>query len=148
MIAPIRTIDGGPAWRQTTAYPFADVARFAQGSVLDVALDGPSYPLAGDERVPAIEAVAVHDAESGHVTLFAVNRIERPLVLEARSAGFDHLLIEEHRVLGGTHLRQSNTADDPLRVTPFTRREATVAGRPLTVELPPYSWNVMRMSAS
>ena len=69
-----------------------------------------------------------------HVTLFAVNRVERPLVLEARSAGFDHLLIEEHRVLGGTHLRQSNTADDPLRVTPFTRREATVAGRPLTVE--------------
>ncbi len=99
-------------------------------------------------RVPAIEAVAVHDAESGHVTLFAVNRVERPLVLEARSVGFDHLVIEEHRVLAGTDLRQSNTADDPLRVTPFTRREATVEGRPLEVELPPYSWNVVRMSAS
>ena len=148
VIAPIRTIDGGPAWLQTTAYPFADVARLGQGSVLDVALDGPSYPLADGGTVPAIEAVAVHDAESGHVTLFAVNRVERPLVLEARSAGFDRLVIEEHRVLGGTDLRQSNTADDPLRVTPFTRREATVDGRPLEVELPPYSWNVVRMSTS
>ncbi len=62
VIAPIRTIDGGPAWLQTTAYPFADVTRFGSGTVLEVALDGPEYAIDGGDDATAIEAIAVHDA--------------------------------------------------------------------------------------
>ncbi len=76
VIAPIRTIDGGPAWLQTTAYPFADVARFGRGTVLEMAVDGPEYAIAGGSPAPAIEAVAVHDAGAGRLTIFAVNRID------------------------------------------------------------------------
>ena len=148
VIAPIRTVDGGPAWLQTTAYPFADVARLGHGVVLDVALDGPAYAIDSGDHVPAIEAVAVHDAESAQLTLFAVNRVERPIVLEADWLGFDRLVVEEHRVLGGTDLGLSNTATHPDRVAPFDGRRATAKGRRLEVELPPFSWNVVRMSAS
>jgi len=146
VIAPIRTVDGGPAWLQTTAYPFADVARFGHGTVLDMALDGPAYVVAGGDAVPAIEAVAVHDTEAGRLTLFAVNRVERSLVLEADVCGFDGLVVEEHRVLGGTDLRLSNTASDPLRVVPSAGHDALVEGRRLVVTVPPHSWNVVRMS--
>ena len=88
VIAPIRTIDGGPAWLQTTAYPFADVARFGRGMVLDMEVDGPEYAIAGGDPVPAIEAVAVHDPGAGRLTVFAVNRVERSLVLEADVRGW------------------------------------------------------------
>ncbi len=98
--------------------------------------------------MPAIEAVAVHDAESAQLTLFAVNRVERPIVLEVDCLGFDRLVVEEHRVLGGTELGVSNTASHPDRVVPFDGRRAVAEGRRLEVELPPSSWNVVRMSAS
>ena len=148
VIAPIRTVDGGPAWLQTTAYPFADVSRLGHGMVLDVVLDGPTYTIASGDRVPAIEAVAVHDAESAQLTLFAVNRVERPLVLEADWPGFDRLVVEEHRVLGGNDLGLSNTATHPDRVVPFDGPRAAAEGRRLEVELPAFSWNVVRISAS
>ena len=66
VIAPIRTIDGGPAWLQTTAYPFAHVTRFGRGLVLDMEVDGPdthsraatrcrrSRPLLSMTRGPAV----------------------------------------------------------------------------------------------
>src|SRR6266568_1777948 len=34
VIAPIRTEPGGPAWRQTTFYPFAQAAKLALGTAL------------------------------------------------------------------------------------------------------------------
>jgi alpha-L-arabinofuranosidase len=148
VIAPIRTIDRGPAWLQTTAYPFADVARFGAGTVLDMEIDGPQYPIHDGTRVPAIEAVAVHDAGAGRLTIFAVNRVERPLVLEADVRGFDGLVVEEHRVLGGSELRLSNTATDPLRVAPLAARDAAVDDRRLVIRMAPHSWNVVRVSVS
>ena len=148
VIAPIRTVDRGPAWLQTTAYPFADVARFGAGTVLDMEIDGPEYAIAGGTAAPAIEAVAVHDAGAGRLTVFAVNRAARPLVLEADVRGFDGLVVEEHRVLTGSDLRLSNTASNPLRVVPSAGRDAAVDGRRLAVKLRPHSWNVVRMSVS
>ena len=148
VIAPIRTIDGGPAWLQTTAYPFADVTRFGRGLVLDLEVDGPEYALAGGNLAPAIEAVAVHDPGTGRLTVFAVNRVERSLVLEADLKGFDGLVVEEHRVLGNVDLKTSNTASHPRRVVPMAGRHTALQGSRLVVEMPGHSWNVVRMSAS
>ncbi len=145
VIAPIRTIDGGPAWLQTSAYPFVDVARSAHGSVVDVELDGPSYAIDGDSTVPAIEATAVHDPASGRLTLFAVNRLERPLVLEADLRGFDSIVVEGHRVLGADDLRASNTPTRPDRILPLEGPAASVGPGRVTVELPGHSWNTVRM---
>ncbi|CAM5713086.1 hypothetical protein SFUMM280S_08052 [Streptomyces fumanus] len=36
VIAPIMTEPGGPAWRQTTFFPFAQASRYGRGQVLDV----------------------------------------------------------------------------------------------------------------
>ena len=94
--------------------------------------------------VRLIEAVAVHDAGAGRLTVFAVNRAARPLVLEADVRGFAGLVVEEHRVLTGSDLRLSNTASNPLRVVPSAGRGAAVDGRRLVVQLRPHSWNVVR----
>ena len=34
VIPPIRTLDGGPAWRQTSFFPFMHASRFGRGTVL------------------------------------------------------------------------------------------------------------------
>jgi alpha-N-arabinofuranosidase len=75
VIAPIRTENGGPAWRQTTFAPFRDVARNARGTVLQVATE------------PPIHATAVHDGDRT-LTVFAVNRAAEPVALEVVPHGF------------------------------------------------------------
>ncbi|HEY6014662.1 MAG TPA: alpha-L-arabinofuranosidase C-terminal domain-containing protein, partial [Candidatus Limnocylindrales bacterium] len=59
VIPAIRTIDGGPAWRQTSFHVFADVARLGRGTALALDIDGPVCRVAGEGAVPAIHAVAI-----------------------------------------------------------------------------------------
>jgi alpha-N-arabinofuranosidase len=146
VIPAIRTLDGGPAWLQTTAYPFADVARSARGAVLRLEIDGPTYALDGVGTVEAIEATAVHDDDAGRITLFAVNRLDRPLTLEATVLGLENVAVEEHSVLADPDLRASNTSTVPLRVVPRRAGGTTVDGDRLSVLLAPRSWNVVRLS--
>jgi Alpha-L-arabinofuranosidase len=146
VIPAIRTLDGGPAWRQTSFYPFADVARLGRGTVLRLGLDGPTYHVTGEGEVQAIEAVAVHDVGAGSVTVFAVNRLERPLALEASLRDLDNLAVVEHRILADPEIRASNTAAHPDRVVPRRGAGAVVDAGRLSVALPPRSWNVVRLS--
>ena len=37
------TETGGPAWRQTIFYPFAQMSRFGRGRVLRAKIDSPTY---------------------------------------------------------------------------------------------------------
>lgn len=146
VIPAIRTLDGGPAWRQTSAFPFAHVARHGRGTVLRLALDGPTYALDGEGAVEAIEATAVHDASAGRLTVFAVNRLGRPLLLDARLHDLPGLAVEEHLVLADANLRATNTAARPDRVVPARRSGAAVTLDRLSVELPARSWNVIRLA--
>jgi alpha-L-arabinofuranosidase len=127
VIPPIRTVDGGPAWRQTTFFPFMHAARFGRGTVLRVEPDPPS---------DALEVTATLDPGSGERTVFAVNRGAEPLALDIvlRDAARGELV--EHLVLTGD-LGATNTADAPDTIAP-----RAVDG----AELPPRSWNVLRLT--
>jgi alpha-L-arabinofuranosidase len=140
VLPPIRTLDGGPAWRQTTYFPFMHASKFGRGTVLRVEPDAPAF---GDE-VSALEATAV--ASGDGVTVFAVNRASETLSLAARLRELSGASVAEHIVLDGD-LALSNTADAPDRVAPRTVSGASVDGDRLTVELPPRSWNVVRLAA-
>ena len=74
VIAPIMTEPGGPAWRQTTFFPFAITSRLAVGEALDVKLTSDTYQTAIYGEVPLVDAVATHDAETGRTAIFVVNR--------------------------------------------------------------------------
>jgi alpha-N-arabinofuranosidase len=132
VIAPIRTRDGGPAWRQATYFPFMHVARHGRGTVLQVA---------ADER---LEATAVHDGDDG-LTVFAVNRAAEPLELEAHLHGFGTPEVAEHLVLADDDPQACNTAGHPHRVAPWLAAGARVEAGVLRAELPPRSWNVLRL---
>ncbi len=137
VIPAIRTIDGGPAWLQASAYPFADVARWGHGTVLELEIDAATP---GE-----IEATAVHDLALGGVTVFAVNRADRELGLDASLRGFDRLAVEGHSVLTDPDLAAHNTATDPSRIVPTAASGAALDGERLAVRLPARSWNVVRL---
>lgn len=122
VIAPIMTEPGGPAWRQTTFFPFAQASRYGRGTVLDVRVDSPAYPTERYGDVPLLHATAVR-GEDGGVTVFAVNRGRNaPLDLAVALRGLDLGRVVEHSVLADSDPEARNTLDEPERVVPHAGR--------------------------
>jgi len=145
VIAPILTRTGGPAWRQTIFYPFAQAARFARGEVLRVEPRVATYDTVRHGDVPLVDATATLDPASGDVTILAVNRsTSEPVLLDAEVRAFP-----AHRVaattLGGTALDRTNTATQPEAVAPRPLTIEDMSDGQLRVSLPPVSWNVIRL---
>jgi alpha-N-arabinofuranosidase len=146
ILAPIRTEPGGPAWRQTIFHPFALTAAYAKGEVLRVVLDSPRYDTARYGDVPLVDAVATRDDEG--VTVFAVNRaVDGPVGLTLDPRALPEFTAAEHIVLADDDHDAVNTAAAPGRVLPRLDPLPIRTGEPLRAELPPVSWNVIRLTA-
>ncbi|WEV42097.1 alpha-L-arabinofuranosidase [Bifidobacterium sp. ESL0682] len=151
VIAPIMTEPGGPAWRQTTFYPFSITARLAKGgTVLEPKLSSSqvSTPKYGD--VDGVNAVAVRGAD-GSVSVFAVNRsLDTPAEFEVRigedlrsKAG----LTVEAQTLHDDDINAKNTRDAQNRVTPQANDTVEFDAQSGTVKLtlPAVSWTAIYM---
>ncbi len=147
VIAPIRTRAGGPAWRQSIFHPFALTARHARGTVLRTEPVSPTYETKRYGDVPVLDTVAVHDEETGALTVFAVNRGGTDLPLDLDLRGLPALRGLDHTSLAaGDDPTATNTEAEPERVTPrLLTTPTTDAGRS-SVLLPAVSWNVLRFA--
>ncbi|GGT86652.1 MULTISPECIES: arabinosylfuranosidase ArfA [Streptomyces] len=146
VIAPIMTEPGGPAWRQSTFFPFAQASRHGRGTVLDVRVDAPTHATRRYGDVPLLHATAVRN-EDGGVTVFAVNRAQdRELPLEVALRGLELTRIVEHSVLADPDPEACNTAADPGRVVPRLVDGGALGDGVLEVALEPLSWNVIRLA--
>jgi alpha-N-arabinofuranosidase len=146
VIAPIRTEPGGEAWRQTTFFPFAHVARYARGVSLRAELWAPVKETARYGDVPIVDVAVTYDEETNEVALFAVNRhTSEPLALAVSLRAFPEHAVVEHVTIADTDPRARNSAAVPGRVMPKQRDEYATDGGELTVVLPPVSWNVIRL---
>ncbi|WP_164702699.1 alpha-N-arabinofuranosidase, partial [Modestobacter sp. KNN46-3] len=146
VIAPIMTEPGGPAWRQTTFFPFALTSRLARGSALRVELSSETYRTTEHGDVPLVDAVATHDPETGATAVFLVNRaIEGPttVTVDARSLG-DVRVLETH-TLNDDDPYAVNTLAEPTRVAPVANKSAQLQDGVLTIELPPVSWTAVSL---
>ncbi|HEY3544808.1 MAG TPA: alpha-N-arabinofuranosidase [Propionicimonas sp.] len=143
VIAPIMTEPGGPAWRQTTFFPFALTSAHAHGTALDVAVRCPTYAAGGLGDVPLVDAAASYDEAAGRYALYVVNRSldeETALRIDVSGIGdsLDGATISA-RVLADPDPLAANTLTEPDRVKV---RELDVArdGGTLLVTLPPIAW--------
>ncbi|MDR1787017.1 MAG: alpha-N-arabinofuranosidase [Treponema sp.] len=143
VIAPIMTEKGGPAWRQTIFYPFAQASRYGRGTALRVPVKVDTYESREYGDVPYLESVAVHDGEHERLALFAVNRsLSEALDLEAAVQGFSGYRLLEHSSLYHSELQAENTAaGETVRPRPVSG--GRLEGERLSVRLPPASWNVI-----
>ena len=145
VIAPIMTVKGGPAWRQTIYYPFMHAATAAgTGTVLRATVTSPTYHTEEFGEVDLLETVAVHHPEDGSTTVLCVNRGGEPLAVEVRTGG-----------LGGSRLEHTTvTHEDPKAVNgpggeavrPRELPAQQISSPTATVSLPALSWNVLRFA--
>ncbi|MFI2431897.1 alpha-N-arabinofuranosidase [Streptomyces sp. NPDC018693] len=146
VIAPIMTEPGGPAWRQTTFFPFSQASKYGRGEVLDVRVDSPTYETKKYGEADLLHATAVR-ADDGTVTVFAVNRSRtEPLPLEVALSDLDLTRVVEHSALADADPDARNTLTEPDRVTPHPVTDTALTDGRLTATLEPLSWNVIRLA--
>ncbi|MBC9724152.1 alpha-N-arabinofuranosidase [Streptomyces sp. TRM68367] len=146
VIAPIMTEPGGPAWRQTTFFPFAQASKYGRGQVLDVRVDSPTYETKKYGEADLLHATAVR-ADDGTVTVFAVNRSRTDaLPLEVALNGLELTRVVEHSTLADADPDARNTVTEPERVTPHAVRGTALQDGTLNAVLEPLSWNVIRLA--
>jgi alpha-N-arabinofuranosidase len=146
VIAPILTEPGGPAWKQTTFFPFAQASRYGRGRVLDVRVDSPTYETQKYGEVALVQATAVRDLETGAVTVFAVNRSQsEALPLQVALNGLGLTKVVEHSALADADPEARNTLEEPERVSPHEVSGTTLKDSVVGATLEPLSWNVIRL---
>jgi len=144
VIAPIMTEPGGPAWRQTTFYPFSLTSKLARATALELKLDSPTYDTARYGEVPLVDAVATHDDDG--TTIFAVNRsLTDEVTLEIDTRALGAVEGAEATSLFDDDIHAANTLDHQDRVVPKPNASAQVGDGFVTVTLPPVSWTVLTL---
>ena len=146
VIAPIMTNANG-LLRQTIYYPYSWALEFARGAALELLVESATYDVSGMGAVGYVDAAATHQADTGKIALFLLNRDlakshQVEIVWEGSSprAG-------EAVVLTGSDLKATNTFDAPARVTPQKAEKSSIAGGRTTLELPPRSYTVAQWSS-
>ncbi|MGX9348345.1 arabinosylfuranosidase ArfA [Microbacterium sp. KNMS] len=152
VIAPIRSEEGGPAWRQSIFWPFARMARLAQGRILRLAVDSSQTSTRKFGDVDAIDAAATWDEASGTIALFVANRsLEEAGDVTVDLRGLAATAIRSAEVLTvpeGGDRRSANVADDQDRVGLVPLRDAGIADGAVRATLPPMSWAVIVLDAA
>jgi alpha-N-arabinofuranosidase len=148
VIAPIMTEPGGPAWRQTTFYPFSITSRLARGTALRLKLEAPLYSTDAYGAVPLVDAVATHDADSGQTGVFLINRSRHDSVtLTADISTLGEVTLCEAQTLADADFSAKNSLAEPERVTPRATDSVKVQNGVLTVVLPPVSWTAVSLGS-
>ena len=158
-IAPIMTETGGPAWRNTIFYPFADFSNLGRGTVLRADVDSPTYGTSYyDPRgtqdlwfpmpsVPYLKFAAVQGENDDSLTLFALNRhLSENMPLSVSAKGFSGMSIERATVLANSDLNAVNTKEAPDHVKPAELDRVKVDGEMISATVAPASWNVIRLT--
>ncbi len=143
VIGAIMTEAGGPAWRQTIFHPFSQAARSGHGDVLRTRVQTDSYATAQHPQLDFLLASVLHDARTGRVAIFALNRsIHDEMQLSVDLRGLGNRRIVSATELHHHDLQAENTRSAPDTVKPSTHAAVSVSGNQLRAKLRPLSWNV------
>jgi alpha-N-arabinofuranosidase len=152
VIAPIRSEEGGPAWRQSIFWPFARMSALAKGEILRLATSSDRFVTARFGDADVVDASATWDEESGRIALFLANRgLHESAEVAVTLRGF-----ENARVLGAEVLTVPEGADrfttndqhhhDRVGMQPLA--DVAVDGGTLRATLPALSWAVVEVEVA
>ncbi|WP_284982970.1 alpha-N-arabinofuranosidase [Arthrobacter sp. efr-133-TYG-118] len=146
VIAPIMTEPGGPAWKQTTFFPFALTSKLAKGAALDVRLEADTYSTDAYGTVPLIDAVATYDADSATTAVFLVNRSQSEEATVAIDlTALDGIIVVDAQTLSDADVYAKNTLQDQDRVGLQPNKSAVVRNGVVEITLPPVSWTALNL---
>ncbi|MDQ0649690.1 alpha-N-arabinofuranosidase [Microbacterium natoriense] len=150
VIAPIRSEQGGPAWRQTSFWPFERMARLARGRILQLAVSASQIGTKQYGDVDSVDAAATFDEETGRVVLFVANRsLESANDLTVDLRGFGALRVVNAETLtipdGGDRFTANlETTPDSVHMVPLAGAE--VVDGAVRATLPALSWSVIELA--
>ncbi|GAB3756116.1 alpha-N-arabinofuranosidase [Zhihengliuella somnathii] len=146
VIGPIMTEPGGPAWRQTTFFPFSITSRLARGRALRPSLQAPTYTTERYGEVPLVDAAATYD-DAGAAAVFLVNRsTDEEITVTVSTAELGEASVTETHTIADADRHAKNTLEEPERVAPKPNDSAAVVDGTLTVTLPPLSWTAVGLA--
>lgn len=148
VIAPIRSEEGGPAWRQSIFWPFARMSALARGRILRTAVHADQIETAKYGGVDAVDVSATWDESSGRAALFLANRsLEETADVEVALRGFAGARVVAAEVLdvpeGGHRLTANTEQTQPVGLRPL--EGVTVDGDSLHLALPALSWAAVQL---
>ena len=156
VIAPLMT-NKEKTIRQTIYYPYAWALKYAHGRVLNLEVQGDTYPIsakglrpdfARSEQVPFLDVVATHNPKNGQIALFMLNRDtsgDRDLTVSWQSPTPSRVLACE--TLTGRDMKAMNTFDKPNVVVP-KKLDAPQVGSSMTFRLPAGSYTVAHLATN
>lgn len=147
VIAPIFTVKGGAAVKQTIFYPFQQVSTYGRGIILQTLVEAPTFPTNLYGEVPIIQSAVTYNPNNHTITIFALNcDREEDVEVFAELHSFGNISIIEHVILDGPDLFAGNSPDAPEKVKPRTIDISKTQPNELQWILPKASWNMIRLS--
>jgi len=149
VIAPIMTEPGGPAWRQTTFFPFAATSASAVGRSIDVQLQSDVYETNRYGTVPVVDAVAAWNDDTHSGAVYLVNRSETEVAeVTIDLTPLGNSVVVTAMTLSDPDLNAANTLADPERVGLTPNSSILISAGVATISLPPVSWTEVLVGAS
>jgi alpha-N-arabinofuranosidase len=146
VIAPIMTERGGPAWAQTIYYPYYFASVYGRGTALQLKTSSPAYETTHAKETAYVDVSGVHNEAEGTLTFFLVNRHPSEAIDTSVSLqGFGSGQVIDHQVMTHADLKAVNTAGKQDEVKPRQGSGASLADGTLSVSLPPYSYQMIRV---
>ncbi|PZE24779.1 MULTISPECIES: alpha-N-arabinofuranosidase [unclassified Curtobacterium] len=151
VIAPIRSEENGPAWRQTIYWPFARTAELARGDILRTVVRSDRFASSQYGDADVVDASVTYDADRGRVAVFVANRgLEEASDVTVALRGFTAGQVTRAEVLtipegGDRFTANTEAAQDAVGLTPL---QASVQDGALRTTLPPLSWAVLEVEVT
>ena len=141
VIAPIFTEPGGGLFRQTIYYPYKMVIEFAKGAALRTVVRGEKMASRYGDTEKVYTACAY---ENGTYALFAINKTSEQQTCDLDFQVTPVRMVERIELSGRLH--DYNTMQIPEKIVPKNVACDCGAGKIHTVELPAYSFTLLRFS--
>ncbi len=152
VIAPIRSEENGPAWRQSIFWPFARMAELAKGQILRTAVHSDKIDTAQFGDTDLVDVSATWDEGSGRAAFFLANRgLDEAATVELALRGFTTGRVTRAEVLhtpdGKDRFATNNLeTGEQVGLLPLDGVEAAAGG--LTFSLPALSWAVIEVEVT
>jgi alpha-N-arabinofuranosidase len=144
VIAPIMTNTSG-LFRQPIFYPYSWALQYARGSVLELAVESPTYDVSGMGQVPYLDVAGTINPEDGKIALFVLNRdLSKAHTVELNWEDKMPGRVLAASVLTGNDLKASNSFASPQRVAPQNMEKPSSSGGRTRFEVPARSYTVVQ----
>lgn len=145
--AAIMTEKNGGMWLQPIYYPFAQVAKYGHGRVLELQVNCNTYDIENG-KAAYLDTVIVENIIKQEVVIFAINRSEdEEIEVTVDLQGYKIRKIKEHLIMECENKKMTNFEIHNL-IEPKECNNTSIKDGVVLMKLNKLSWNIVRIEAN